>query len=763
LLAQDAWQAIGFPVRSRRHSPFAGKRIIELISEAKKTSTIPFREWALLMTWWHLRGQALWRIGAALLRRRAVPTFGQPALPGVDCASPPPPRIPVKLNEVTCFAPQSVGHNPDIWPESQPLVSVIVVSFNYGHFVEEAVDSVLAQTFQDLEIILVEGGSTSRESYESVANLVRPKTRVLYQQSPTLIGANRNFGISHARGKYVCCLDADDRFRPTYIEKAVFLMEHYGYDVVSSALEFFGSRVVPQPRRRKRPPGILEKPRLADLLEANNVTTCALYRRSLWERAGGFRDTDDKVTGYVFEDWCFWVRLAALGARFINMREQLFLYRNHGLGSSERPDVLPLDQQATIIRKINSDVLETPINSSLGEDHREPDGLRNLGTRARSTVDKRPVILFAMPFLCIGGTERLLSAVAAHLGSLGWRIVVVTTVMPDAQLGDSTDWFQETTNEIYHLPRFLASDRWNDFVHYLFRTRNVSTILIAGSAYCYHFLPEIRKAHPHVTVADLLLNPVAHTGNNRQYAEHIDLNFVENNEVREWLLNSGETADRIELIESGVDLQSFAPGARDPQVMAGLGVSERTLIVGFFGRWSKEKDPLGFISIAQRVPPECPVSFVMAGTGVLRPSIEAAVQQAHFPEGRFYLVGLVSDVSAYLRSCDIVVIPSKLDGRPQSAMEALAVGVPVVASRVGGLAALIEDDLNGYLCDPGDYEGFAARITSLAFSSSKLTQMKYAARSFAERNLDKQRMLSRYVAAFNNLRRAAAESHQAKS
>ena len=180
------------------------------------------------------------------------------------------------------------------WPIDRPLVSVIVTAFNYGEFVAEAIDSVLAQTFTNLEVIVVEGGSTSAKSRQLTLGLDRPRTRVLAQDGPHLTGANRNLGISHAKGKYICCLDADDLLAPTYVEKAVFLLEAYGYDVISTATRFFGNR--------SECVGILESPTLADMLEGNHMLTCAVFRRSLWRRAGGYRDTEPGVTGYVYED-----------------------------------------------------------------------------------------------------------------------------------------------------------------------------------------------------------------------------------------------------------------------------------------------------------------------------------------------------------------------------------------------------------------------------------------------------------------------------
>jgi O-antigen biosynthesis protein len=236
------------------------------------------------------------------------------------------------------------------WPEDRPLVSVVVVCFNYGKFVAEAVDSVLAQTFGDFEIVVVDGGSTDPATRQTVAALRRPKTRTLFRAEPCRTGDNRNFGIAATRGKYICCLDADDKLEPTYIEKAAFLLESRGNDVVSTAYRKFGLS--------NEAIGFIPSPRLDELVEANHVATCALFRRELWERAGGFRDAPPGRP-YIYEDWRFWVSLAALGARFANITgEQLFLYRAHGSGSiSSNPRVLPYEEQRRMILEAEAALL----------------------------------------------------------------------------------------------------------------------------------------------------------------------------------------------------------------------------------------------------------------------------------------------------------------------------------------------------------------------------------------------------------------------
>nr|WP_246718680.1 glycosyltransferase [Microvirga terrestris] len=628
----------------------------------------------------------------------------------------------------------------DPWPADRPLVSVVIPCFNYGHFVAESVESVLAQTFQDLEIIVVEGGSSSLESRQQLAEMVFPRTRILLQSEAHRAGANRNFGISQARGKYICCLDADDRIDPTYIEKAVFLIEHFGYDVVSTAVEFFGNRTGGY--------GSLERPVLKDMLQANYIPTCAVFKRDLWDRVGGFRDSDLN-TGHVHEDWLFWVRAAALGARFWNIvGERLFKYRIHGNSLSNGQDVLPIEHQRTIVRELNADVLGPEVIGHSYElavqNWRHPEPLRNLTRFGRDIADDRPTMLLALPFLIIGGAERLLSAITGHLSSVGWRVIIVTTVQVGPEHGDTTDWFRGATSEIYHLPRFLGQERWNDFINFLIQTKRIDLLWIVGSAAFYDRLQWLKELYPKLKVVDLLFNTVGHTANNRKHANLIDLNLVENQEVYGWLVEQGEAQDRIRKIESGLDLERYSPRPKSQEILNELGISEDTVLIGFSGRWSEEKDPLGFIEIAKLVPEDVPVAFVMTGAGPLTKKVEAAVTEANFAPKRFHLMGAVPDVTPYIASYDLLCLPSLLDGRPVVVLEALALGIPVLASRVGALPDLVQDAVSGRLCAPGDYPAFAAQIAALVRNPSQLQKMKQQARLAAEQKFDARNMLTAY-------------------
>lgn len=197
-----------------------------------------------------------------------------------------------------------------------PKISVIIPCYNQGHFLEEAVQSVLDQTFQDFEIIIVNDGSTDPNTIEILNNFNKPKTRILHTTNQKLPSA-RNNGIKEALGQYILPLDADDKIGPEYLELANNVLdENPEVGIVYCQAEFFGARnhVWNLP--------IYQFPHI---LLGNCIFCSALFRRTDWEKVEGY---NPNMT-YGFEDWDFWLSLINLGVYVHRIDKVLFYYRKH--------------------------------------------------------------------------------------------------------------------------------------------------------------------------------------------------------------------------------------------------------------------------------------------------------------------------------------------------------------------------------------------------------------------------------------------------
>ncbi len=627
----------------------------------------------------------------------------------------------------------------NLWPKDAPLVSVVIPCYNQGRYVLDALESVQRQTFTRVETIIVNDGSDDPETIEILACI--QEVIVLNQQNLKLPSA-RNTGIHHARGKWICCLDADDRIAPTYLEKCLFLLETENLDVCGSLQRNFGdstSDLNPGPFNLK------------NLLLENRMIVAGVFRKKLWKRAGGY---DPKMV-FGYEDWEFWIRLAIAGARATVIEEPLFLYRKHGHSMIDDAT----EQHGGItsyIRRKHSDCYKNPdlvARLDAARAQRLPAlGYDNMAPTPTTSSTHRCTILLATPFLTIGGAEAIVSQLCAHLSRVGFRFLIVTTTPVREDQGDSTAWFEGATFEIFHLPRFLPVSRWPDFLDYLIESRSIDILWQVGSSYVYDQLPRLKQRFPELRVVDLLFNPVGHTTEFLKYNYLIDHVVTEHNDMKAWLTERGESEDVISVIPNGIDLQRFRPRPKGSwRAKKGLFTPHASpFVVGFFGRLSEEKGPDIFIEIAAQFRERQDIEFIIAGGGPMEEEVRASIARRDLNNVHF--LGFVA-TEDYLACCDVLVVCSRFDGRPNVIMESQAMGVPVIASRTGGLPEMMEPGRTGLLVDVGDIAGFTSAIQNLLSNSELHEQMRGSTRQRAEEHFSIMQGVGKYARLFEELAR----------
>ncbi|MBF0614949.1 MAG: TIGR03088 family PEP-CTERM/XrtA system glycosyltransferase [Magnetococcales bacterium] len=134
--------------------------------------------------------------------------------------------------------------------------------------------------------------------------------------------------------------------------------------------------------------------------------------------------------------------------------------------------------------------------------------------------------------------------------------------------------------------------------------------------------------------------------------------------------------------------------------------------IGFVGRLWPIKDPMNLVRAFHRLrqmAPDIPVRLLFVGDGPERATLELLIEQWHLHES-IRMVGWQTDVAHHLRQLDLFVLPSKAEGTPLTLLEAMAMGVPVVATRVGGVADLVVEGVTGRLVPPNDPQALAAAM-----------------------------------------------------
>ena len=212
-----------------------------------------------------------------------------------------------------------------------PLVSVIIPTYNQAGYVGEAIRSVQLQTYNNYEIIVIDDGSTDncREVVAAFGNSVR----YIWQENQGLGGA-RNTGIRAANGEFVGLLDADDQWLPEYMEKMVRLTEEYPeaavYHSSARGIDVEG-RELPQLFSEPVPPGMTR----SVLLRLNYlIPSTVMLRRSIVLSAGLFDQTRRSIHGC--EDWDLWLRIVR-EHDIVGTSECLVRYRLHDNSLSANP------------------------------------------------------------------------------------------------------------------------------------------------------------------------------------------------------------------------------------------------------------------------------------------------------------------------------------------------------------------------------------------------------------------------------------------
>ncbi len=198
---------------------------------------------------------------------------------------------------------------------TNPLVSVVMPCFNDGCYIQESVASVKAQTYPEIELIIVDDGSDDIKTRSALKALQQDDQVTVIRADHVGPSQARNTGIAAAKGKYILPLDSDDTIGSTYIEKAVQVLEtRQDIGVVYCQADLFGAQT-----GRWDLPNYSRESMLLD----NIVFVTALFPRDLWAKVGGF-NTNMKDG---MEDYDFWLSILETGKEIYQIPEVLFHYR----------------------------------------------------------------------------------------------------------------------------------------------------------------------------------------------------------------------------------------------------------------------------------------------------------------------------------------------------------------------------------------------------------------------------------------------------
>jgi glycosyltransferase involved in cell wall biosynthesis len=198
-----------------------------------------------------------------------------------------------------------------------------------------------------------------------------------------------------------------------------------------------------------------------------------------------------------------------------------------------------------------------------------------------------------------------------------------------------------------------------------------------------------------------------------------------------------------------VDTQRFAPAGRQA-ARAALGLGPEHVVIGTVGRLDPVKDQVGLLKAFSQLPDDSRTLLLIVGDGPCRQDLEAAVDALGLRE-RVRLLGERNDVPAVLSAMDVFVLCSVGEGISNTILEAMATGLPVVATRVGGNPELVTDGSTGFLVEARSPAALATSLRRYLDDPTLLAKQGRAARDHTEAEFSLERMVGAYERLYGRL------------
>lgn len=376
--------------------------------------------------------------------------------------------------------------------------------------------------------------------------------------------------------------------------------------------------------------------------------------------------------------------------------------------------------------------------------------------------DPRPLILHVVFRFAVGGLENGVVNLINRMPHNRWRHGVIA-------LTEIADAFRERVqrDDVHYValgkppghgvrvyPQLLRSFR--ELRPAIVHTRNLAALEAVVPAWAARVPVRIHGEHGR-DVNDL-------DGTNRRYrwVRKLYRPFVHHyvalsRDLERYLIERvGITADRVEHIYNGVDSERFRPrsGARAP--IEGSPFNDPNLfVVGTVGRLEAVKDQTNLARAFVRALAMSPqaargLRLVLVGDGPLRGEIESIIRAAR-AESLVWFAGERSDVPDVMRGLDCFVLPSLAEGISNTLLEAMASALPVIATRVGANADLMEDGLSGRLVPRADPEALAREILAYLSDPALTRRHGRAGRQIVERRFSLERMVGDYERLYRRL------------
>lgn len=672
------------------------------------------------------------------------------------------------------------------------LVSVVIPTYNRAGTILNAIDSVLAQTYKSIEIIVVDDGST--DNTNEILSQYGDKIKYIYKINGGVSSA-RNAGIKEAKGEYIALFDSDDSWSPVKIEKQMaYLLEHPGYGIAISDIEYWDedSHKVKVSKLRET---IARDGYILEFVLKLPVMTCSymLIKKEVFNQVGYF-DESFKTA----DDFDMILRICSK-YKAVLIEEPLIKYKksdnsvSHRLFSGNRLRAIEkLYTYAPEFVRENKELLEqtkASINMSYAEDllwHRYiKEAQKQVLESMYSHFTLRALMLFLksiiISFLSLlsdnykdkgkfSDTQKvnlLFINYSFNIGGIETLILNMCKVLDKDKFNIYICSFKEDNvleNEFKDLgiPIHIIAKKEGIDISLIFKLRKLLRKL------------NIDIVHTHNS-AQWFYGVLACIGLHKPYLIHTQHSVLEKGRgkllyslrylakktafivcvakyVADYMLNEGRlNTEKVKVIYNGITIDRFAVEINKQQIKSSLNIPHDCKLIGIIARLALIKDHRTLLDAFKYVVQKINnVKLLVVGDGELLKKLEEYSKELAI-ENKVIFLGKKRDIPEILNILDLFVLSSVNEGMSITLLEAMAASLPIVATEVGGNSEVVVHNKTGILVPSQDPEKMASAINELLTDCVKANEMGKEGKNRVLQKFSIENMVKEYQTIYNNL------------
>lgn len=656
---------------------------------------------------------------------------------------------------------------------AQPKVSIVLPVLNGKSHLRRCVESCLNQTHRNIELLIVDDGSTD-ETSEIIKSFKDERIKHLRLKKNYNLPNALNAGFAEAQGEFLTWTSDANSYLPTAIEELVaFLEKNRDVDFVYAdyyahylEIHYQELRNLPNPQH---------------ITEENCVGCCFLYTRRVYETIGNYDPRYDLV-----EDYDYWIKvfrrfnakhypkalcvyvecsksLMEITKVSTFLAEAVLKYENryssfaefmHSLQrylrtssrqASRGPSAavklfqnivrisrlsfsLCLTCLTLMIRFLLVDAVSVTMSSLFVRplEYFDFQFLFKPKISRLENVKQKKNVLCIIPSLVVGGAEKVVLNVARGTDRDRYNFHLISAY-PSGQIwrNDFESFFGNVITSFDKIGSISYPGKRYGYFHFLIKKLNIDALLITTAPVAYCYIPRLKSDFRNLKIIDLIHSklwpPIRML---KSAAPFVDKRICISHNVKNHLIQEYRRSgmdegliDKIVVIHNGIDTKEFnADSSKQMAFKEKYSIPKNTKIISFIGRFVDEKNPLLFVEIAKHLlaHANADLKFVMAGDGPDFAKVKKFIK-SYGLEDHFVLTGEIDNVSELLGDTYVLWVVSKREGIPLVILEAMSMGVPVMSINVGEISEVVEDGVTGFLIEPNKYSvgSFTSKMLNL--------------------------------------------------